>query len=575
MPSAAVSADKRPTKENIMLTRRWGKRLLTPALIALAAACLSAPAAAAPPENDAFSAAIELSGRQALVSATNKDATKEDGEPNHADKEGGTSVWYRWTAPAGGLAILSTCGSGFDTLLAAYTGTSVDTLTGTEVAANDDACGLQSSIEFPAVEGTTYRIVVDGLKGAIGAYDLELVLRPVNDDFAKATVLTGDAGTVAGTNEGASREANEPEGLTSSVWYRWTAPSSGPATFETCGSAFDTTLYAFAGSQLADLTLLAADDDTCETASRVHFDATAGTTYAIAVDGFTGEQGDISLTWNRNPPPPEPPFALDYPSISGLAREDETLTGSDGVWGGAQPISLGRTWWRCDANFDTCERIPGAVSQTYTLSARDVGYHVFLQVTATNVAGSSDAFSDSTSLVRSRGPANIGAPLLNGIARVDEFLTGSPGNWTGRAPITYAFQWQACDTAGSACRDLAGQVSSVLIVDRQHVGQRLRLVVTASNADGARAAASAPSDVVLPAATPPPVRRCIVPRLKGKTAAAAQRAIRRSGCATGTIRRGYSGSVRRGRVISQTPRPGVRLRYRAKVNFVLSRGRRR
>jgi hypothetical protein len=555
-----------------MLIRGGAKRLLTPALIALAAACLSAPAAAAPPANDAFSAAIELSGRQTIESATNKEATKEADEPNHAGQEGNTSVWYRWTAPADGTAIVTTCGSGFDTLVAAYTGDSLAALT--EVASNDDACGLQSSIEFPAVEGTTYRIVVDGLKGATGAFDLELVLRPANDDYAGGVVLTGDSGTLAASNVGASRELDEPVELTSSVWFRWTAPSSGPATFETCGSAFDTTLYAYTGSELAALTLLASNDDACDRASRMHFEATAGTTYAIAVDGYAGAQGDITLAWNRNPPPPEPPYALDWPSISGLAREGETLTGSDGVWGGAQPISLSHTWWRCDAN-DNCNPIPAAASRTYTLTAGDVGYYVFLQVTATNVAGFSDAFSDTTLVVRSRGPANTGAPVLSGIARVDEFLTASPGAWTGRLPITYAFQWQACDAAGSVCRDLPGQVSSVLLVDRQYVGQRLRLVVTASNVDGSRAAASASSDVVSPAATPPAARRCVVPRIMGKTAAAARKAIRRSGCATGKVRRSYSNSVRRGRVISQTPRPGVHLRYRAKVTFVLSRGRRR
>ncbi len=52
--------------------------------------------------------------------------------------------------------------SRFDTVLAAYTGTSLGALT--RVAQNDDLGPevLQSRISFPAVAGTTYHIAVDG-----------------------------------------------------------------------------------------------------------------------------------------------------------------------------------------------------------------------------------------------------------------------------------------------------------------------------------------------------------------------------------------------------------------------------
>ena len=73
----------------------------------------------------------------------------ESGEPYHWDSTGGVSVWWRWTAPFSGRLVVDTFGSDFDTLLAAYTGTSVSTLT--LIAANDDTVGLQSQISLDVV----------------------------------------------------------------------------------------------------------------------------------------------------------------------------------------------------------------------------------------------------------------------------------------------------------------------------------------------------------------------------------------------------------------------------------------
>src|SRR5262249_58600135 len=94
----------------------------------------------------------------------------EGGAPTPAGTPGGRSMWYAWTAPATATVTFDTIGSGFDPLLAAYTGSAVNALT--QVAANDDASGLQSRISFPAVAGTTYRIAIDGYNGASGAVTL-------------------------------------------------------------------------------------------------------------------------------------------------------------------------------------------------------------------------------------------------------------------------------------------------------------------------------------------------------------------------------------------------------------------
>ena len=89
-----------------------------------------------------------------------------------------------------------------------------------------------------------------------------------------------------------------------------------------------------------------------------------------------------------------------------------------------------------------------------------------------------------------------------------------------------------------------------------------------------------PPWVLPPVAPPPPppppaVRRCLVPNVKGKTVARARTMLRSGRCALGRVTRRYSGRVRRGKVISQSRRPGARLPRGTRVNVIVSRGSRR
>jgi hypothetical protein len=553
-----------------MLSKQGAARALAVIVLAVAAASLAGRASAVAPANDAFDAAIELTGRSIQTSGSTKDATKEPGEPNHAGEAGSASVWFRWTAPASGETTIDTCGDDdFDTLLAAYTGAAVNALT--PVAGNDDDpdCGRQSSITFTADEGKTYRIAVDGLDAEKGLFSLQLRLAPPNDDFADALQLGGNEGSVGGTNDGASLEASEPGDVSNSVWYRWTAPSAGPATFMTCGSLFLSALAVYTGSDLASLTFITYGGDACQHASLATFEATAGTTYSVAVGGCCGGSGDFTLAWNRNPPWP---FAIDYPSISGVAREGQTLTGSPGQWIGSPTFAY--AWGRCDAPIDVCNLIPGATGQTYTVTASDIGNRLFLQVTGTNVSGSSTEYSDVTLIVRPGGPTNTAAPQVMGRAAVGEFLDSTTGDWTGTQPIAYAYQWQLCNSSGAECRDLAGAQAASVRVEAGHLGGTLRVVVTASNTDGPRAAASSPTGVVVRGRRTQ-VRRCVVPSVRGKTLRAARAAIRRGTCRMGRVQRRFSSRVRAGRVVSQRPRARARLAANARVHLVVSKGKRR
>jgi hypothetical protein len=68
---------------------------------------------------------------------------------------------------------------------------------------------------------------------------------------------------------------------------------------------------------------------------------------------------------------------------------------------------------------------------------------------------------------------------------------------------------------------------------------------------------------------------CLVPTLKGRPVRAAKAAIEAYDCSVGKITRATSRSVKRGRVISQRPRAGRRLERGARINLVVSSGRRR
>jgi hypothetical protein len=261
------------------------------------------------PANDNFDAATVITGTSGTATGSNVDATEEVFEPNHAGNRGGKSVWWSWTPAASGSVIITTTGSSFDTLLAAYTGSSVGLLT--LVAANDDAGRTrQSSISFNATAGQTYRIVVDGYNGASGSVALNWTetfgSAPANDAFASAIALTRASGTASGSNRFATKETGEPAHAgnsgSASVWWSITPTRSRKIRLNTAGSNFDTTLAVYTGSSVAALTAVVSNDDRGNTLqSAVSFNATAGTTYYIAVDGHGSATGSIVLSYSGGP----------------------------------------------------------------------------------------------------------------------------------------------------------------------------------------------------------------------------------------------------------------------------------
>ncbi len=284
------------------------------------------------PPNDAFSDAIALTGASSTFQGSNWGATKEPGEPDHHGDRGGRSVWWRWTAPGNGVLSVDTSGSDFDTVLAVYTGETIDAL---ELVASDDDSGFgkASRVALSTVANTTYQVVVDGYDGAFGDISLSLSFEltldpPVNDNFANSLLLSGSDISIDGSNLGATVEAGEPNhaGVTggASVWWHWVAPSAGIVRFKTDGSDFDTVVGVYVGDSVDQLTEVASNDDFGQgKTSSLAFLAGKRGHYFLVVDGFQGQVGTIALSLLFEPdvPPPANDLFSNRALIEGASGE--------------------------------------------------------------------------------------------------------------------------------------------------------------------------------------------------------------------------------------------------------------
>ena len=160
----------------------------------------------------------------------------------------GKTAWWRIIGN-GQQITLSTVlpGTNFNTVLTVMQGTP---LSGSVIACNDNASGdplLRSTVSFASQNGRAYLIQVGGRDACSGTPGFEPCpvsgtvalsassVRPINDDRADASVLT--TGTpLTSTNVGASLERSEDatcgaSEFAATVWYQWTAPGTGEATF--------------------------------------------------------------------------------------------------------------------------------------------------------------------------------------------------------------------------------------------------------------------------------------------------------------------------------------------------------
>ena len=98
--------------------------------------------------------------------------------------------------------------------------------------------------------------------------------------------------------------------------------------------------------------------------------------------------------------------------------------------------------------------------------------------------------------------------------------------------------------------------------------------VKVTDGDGASSQSSfqiAVAALPTPPPPPPPVR-CVVPKLKGKTLAAARKALTAGHCKVGKVTKAYSKTIKKGRVMKQTKAAGARLPAGTKIGLTISKG---
>jgi hypothetical protein len=125
------------------------------------------------PANDNFPGATITPSVQ---TATTTGATTQSAEPLSFACDAGTvpigkTVWYSYTPTTNGALTFSTVGSGFDTIVRAYTGSDIASLTAVPNACDDDVSSgdTTSLISFAATAGTSYRFQVGGYDSDAGS----------------------------------------------------------------------------------------------------------------------------------------------------------------------------------------------------------------------------------------------------------------------------------------------------------------------------------------------------------------------------------------------------------------------
>ena len=123
---------------------------------------------------------------------------------------------------------------------------------------------------------------------------------PANDNFNSAQILAGVDAMASTNTMGATKQPGEPNHAGNaggrSVWYRWTAPAAGNWTLDTTGSTFTTLLAVYTGNALTGLSPVASNLIAGGVLTNsLNFNAAAGVTYQIAVDGFGGAAGSLVL----------------------------------------------------------------------------------------------------------------------------------------------------------------------------------------------------------------------------------------------------------------------------------------
>jgi hypothetical protein len=165
---------------------------------------------------------------------------------------------------------------------------------------------------------------------------------PANDDFASAIVIPAGGASDALDTTDAAAEVGEPNHFTAgaarhTAWYRWTAPTSQLTVVSVSSDGFDPVAAVYTGAALGSLVRVDSADDSedpfdpasSSNAVRLSWNAVAGTTYSIAIDGYTAGEFGLTTVELRTPRattsamlPEEGHLTLSSPELSAETRHE-------------------------------------------------------------------------------------------------------------------------------------------------------------------------------------------------------------------------------------------------------------
>lgn len=260
--------------------------------------------------SDICTRAINVPLNDDCVATINNNAVFMGPQPACVDSSS-AAIWYKFTAPASGDVTISTA-SDFNDVLTLFEGT-CSSLNPIACVNRDEHGFIGETLPYSGLTpGQTYFVRVSGVLCGFGASEGNVCMQvtstattptpPSNDDCANAEVLTIDGACITGSNIHATAETNESipslnNRAKASVWYQFTAPTSGEVLLDTKADFADViTVYEGACGMFAEVAC-------ADYGHSLHLTGlSSGQTYWIQVAGyFATIEGDFCISATTPP----------------------------------------------------------------------------------------------------------------------------------------------------------------------------------------------------------------------------------------------------------------------------------
>lgn len=225
---------------------------------------------------------------------------------------------------------------------------------------------------------------------------------------------------------------------------------------------------------LNSLNQTVASADPSGLAASVTVNVTPGATYYIKIDGVGfgsasstgysdyGSVGEYRLSVSGDTRPTLTPGS---PTITGIAKFGETLTGNTGSWGAG--VSTSTEWF-------VGQTATGDTDNTYVVQSADIGKIVSFRVTASKAGYQDSVVSAVTASTVAAQMTIVGSPSISGILKVGNTLTVNIGTWDSGA--TTSQQWRRNGSVISAA------TGTTYTLQKSDKGKRISVTATATKA---------------------------------------------------------------------------------------------